>query len=149
MEAWPSFLRAQGMNFRDILKAQLPTDEGYRKKPYRDTVGKLTIGIGRNLDDVGVNDGEIQLMLDNDIERAVIVASRVVPTFETLSDMRKAVVCNMAFNMGERVFGGFHDTLQAIAEERWDDAADHMLQSRWASQVGARAARLAQAMRDG
>ena len=137
------------MSYRDILKAQLSTDEGYRTKPYRDTVGKLTIGVGRNLDDIGVNAGEISLMLDNDIERAVIAAERLIPSFESLSDQRKAVVCNMAFNMGERTFGGFHDTLQAIAEQRWDDAAEHMLASKWASQVGPRAARLAQAMREG
>jgi lysozyme len=137
------------VSYRQILKAQLSTDEGYRQKPYRDTVGKLTIGVGRNLDDIGVNDAEISLMLDNDIARAEAAAYRLVPTFEDLSDVRKAVIVNMAFNLGERTLGGFHDTLQAIAEQRWEDAADHMLESHWASQVGARAQRLAQAMRDG
>lgn len=135
--------------FRVILRAQLSTDEGYRTKLYVDSVGKTSIGVGRNLTDIGVDSGEISLMLDNDIERAVAAAHRLIPSFDDLSEQRKAVVCNMVFNMGERTFAGFHNTLQALAERRWDDAATHMLESKWASQVGDRAVRLAQAMREG
>ncbi len=36
------------------LRQMLIRHEGLRRKPYRDTVGKLTIGAGRNLDDVGI-----------------------------------------------------------------------------------------------
>ena len=40
-------------------------------KPYKDTVGKLTIGVGRNLDDVGIGEEEAEVLLRNDIKDAV------------------------------------------------------------------------------
>ena len=49
------------------IKAQLVRHEGLRLKPYRCTAGKLTIGIGRNLDDCGISQTEAYLLLENDI----------------------------------------------------------------------------------
>jgi lysozyme len=137
------------MSYYEIVLEQLKIDEGIRNKPYRDTVGKLTIGCGRNLDDVGVSDDEIELMLTNDIASAEDTARRLVLNFDSLSDERKAVVINLAFNLGYTKFSQFHNTLRAIGEERWDDAADGLQNSLWATQVGARATRLIQKMRDG
>lgn len=137
------------MTYLDIARAQLPIDEGTRKKPYRDTVGKLTIGVGRNLDDVGLNADEIALMLENDIAEAERTARTLVPSFDDLSDARKAVVINMAFNLGMTKLAKFVNTLRAIDEGRFGAAADGMLNSLWARQVGDRAQRLAKQMRDG
>jgi lysozyme len=136
------------MNYIDILHKQLPIDEGVRDKPYRDTVGKMTIGVGRNLDDVGLSKSEIYFLLDNDIAAAEESARSILDNFDSLSDARKAVVVNMAFNLGRSRMAGFTNTMQAIREGRWNDAADGMLSSKWAQQVGARAIRLAQSMRD-
>lgn len=137
------------MNYLDIVSAQLRIDEGYRLKPYTDTAGKTSIGIGRNLSDVGVNRGEIALMFDNDLATAEHTAKLLLVNFSTLSDVRKAVVINMAFNMGYNVLAQFVNTLKAIDERRWDDAKVGMLASKWATQVGDRAQRLAEAMRTG
>ena len=136
------------MSWQDILHAQLGTDEGYRKMPYTDSVGKLTIGVGRNLTDVGLHDDEIALLLTNDMAAAESVARSLLFVFDNLSDFRKAVVCNMAFNLGSKL-GDFHDMLTAIRASQWDKAADAMLDSVWAKQVGARATRLAEQMRAG
>ncbi len=133
------------MTYLEILQHQLPLDEGIRKKPYRDTVGKLTIGVGRNLDDVGVRDDEIALMLENDIPDAEAIVRGLVD-FDALTEERKAVLVNMAFNMG-RGLSAFAIMLRAVNDGRWNDAADAMLQSKWATQVGARATRLAAQMR--
>jgi lysozyme len=137
------------VNYLDILHKQLPIDEGVRDKPYRDTVGKLTVGVGRNLDDVGLSKSEIYFLLDNDIAAAEESARSILDNFDALSDERKAVVVNMAFNLGRTRLAGFANTMQAIRDGRWGDAADGMLASKWAQQVGARAARLAKAMREG
>lgn len=137
------------MTYLDIVRTQLRIDEGIRLKPYRDTVGKLTIGVGRNLDDVGLHPDEIALMLENDIAEAERTARILVPDFGNLSDVRKAVVINMAFNMGMAKLAKFVNTLRAINEGRFGAAADGMLASRWANQVGERAQRLAKQMRDG
>ena len=136
------------MNYLDICMAQLPIDEGKRSKPYKDTVGILTIGVGRNLEK-GLSDDEIALLLKNDIAEADKAARTVFPAFDSLTEARKAVLVNMAFNLGQARLAGFVNTLKAIAEGRYDDAADGMLASKWAVQVGQRAQRLAKAMRDG
>lgn len=140
------------MSHREILREQLETDEGIKDFAYQDSEGYWTIGIGHLIDKRKggkVSEAVIQLMFDEDVTHAEAAALRLVPTFETLSDARKAVLCNMAFQLGERGLGGFHDMLHAVAEGRWDDAAAEMLASTWASQTPARAIRLAHAMREG
>jgi len=135
------------MGYLDILRRQLPIDEGTRTRPYRDSVGKLTIGVGRNLDDVGLSLGEIAYLLENDIAQADKAARALVPKFDTLTEERKAVLVNMAFNLGHYRLSMFVKLLAAVREARWDYAADEMLDSTWAEQVGERAQRLAIEMR--
>ncbi len=137
------------MSHRDIVRAQLRIDEGVRDKPYRDTVGKLTIGCGRNLDDVGLRPDEIALMLDNDIAQAEATARVLFPSFDALSENRRAVLCNMSFNLGAQRMAAFQRLRDAVAAGQWERAAAEMLDSRWAEQVGIRAQRLAQQMREG
>lgn len=136
------------MTFRDDLAMQLRVDEGDRQFPYTDTVGKLTIGVGHNLTDNGLSQRIRDLILEEDMGIAETLARTLLPNFDALTDARKAAVCNMAFNLGRRLMG-FAQTLAALREERWDDAATAMLDSKWAQQVGARATRLAKAMREG
>lgn len=137
------------MNYLEIVEEQLRRDEGVRPKPYKDTVGKITIGVGRNLDDVGLNNEEIEYLLSNDIDRAATVCQKLVPSFNQLSETRKAVLVNMAFNLGYIRFSGFQKMLQAVDEGRFSDAAKEMRSSIWAMQVGDRAKRLSQQMEEG
>lgn len=136
------------MSYQDLLKHQLRIDEGVKKFPYVDVVGKLSIGVGRNLADNGVGDDEIDLMLTNDIAAAEKTARYLLPDFDGLSDVRKYVMCNLAFNLGQQKLSEFQKLLLAVHEERWADAALEILDSRYAQQVGARAIRLSNAMRD-
>lgn len=136
------------MNKLNLAK-QLTIDEGNKKKPYKDTVGKITIGVGRNLDDVGLSDDEIQYLLDNDIERVIGDLNVALPWWSALSEERQQVLANMCFNLGIARLMAFKNTLQAVEEGRYEDAANGMLASLWAKQVGARALRLSQRMRKG
>jgi lysozyme len=137
------------LSYRDIAKAQLKIDEGVRTKPYRDTVGKLSLGVGRNLDDKGLSMLEIDFLLENDLTDAERDARSLVVTFDKLSDARKAVLLNMALNLGRSRLAGFKRFLEAIHAEAWEQAAAEMLDSKWAAQTGDRAKRLAQQMREG
>lgn len=137
------------MSYLDIVKTQLRIDEVERSKPYRDSVGKLTIGVGRDLDDVGLREDEISLMLNNDVSVAEFACDALFPSFKTLSDNRKAVLVNMAFNLGMERLAGFRDMRKAIAKGDFDKAADAMMDSLWARQVGDRAKRLEKLMRSG
>ena|SRR5678816_3388503 len=137
------------MTYRDIVRVQLKVDEGVRVKPYRDSVGKLTIGVGRNLDDVGISAKELEFLLDNDIDAAEKTAQTLFPSFDELSDARKAVLVNMAFNVGQARLSGFSKLRAAVERKDFEAASREMLDSGWASQVGPRATRLAAQMRNG
>lgn len=135
---------------RERLRAQLARHEGFRQFPYRDTVGKLTIGCGRNLDDVGITREEAEYLLNADIEKAERgLRSRYGAWFDALDPVRQAVLVNMAFNMGLVTLGQFRNTLQAIADGDYEDAARGMLASKWAAQVKGRAVELAEMMKTG
>lgn len=129
--------------------AELSRDEGVKLKPYRDTVGKLTIGVGRNLDDVGISADEADNMLQNDIAAVCGALDDHLPWWEFVDPIRQRVLVNMCFNMGIGALLGFHDTLAAVQAGNWQAAHDGMLASHWANEVGARAQRLAAMMLTG
>ena len=131
------------------MREELMRDEGLRLKPYKDTVGKTTIGIGRNLDDVGISKEEAYDMLTNDIIRTSRSLDLDIPWWKTLNETRQRVLLNMAFNLGINSLLGFKNTLANIKAGNYEAAAVGMLNSKWASQVGARAQRLAEQMAKG
>lgn len=128
---------------------QLTRDEGLRLKPYYDTVGKLTIGVGRNLTDKGISQTEAETMLANDIAEHTAELEQHLPWVVQLDGPRKGVLVNMCFNMGISRLLGFINTLAYIKAGEYAKAADGMLHSKWATQVGPRATRLSEQMRTG
>jgi lysozyme len=137
----------QGPNMTALIK-ELTVDEGMRKKPYKCTAGKTTIGIGRNLDDVGISQEEAEYLLRNDIKKAVEEAKKF-PWYEGLSPVRKRVIVNMIFNLGITRFKKFKKTIQYISVGDFQSASTEMLDSGWANQVGPRAKRLSKMMKLG
>lgn len=133
----------------DRLRARLSLDEGRKKKPYRCSAGKLSIGVGRNLEDRGLRDDEIDLMLTNDIAESVGECRRLVRNFDQLSDARQEVLVNMMFNLGYTRLSGFKKFLAALAVSNWVEASRQMLDSKWADDVGDRADRLSTVMLKG
>ena len=132
------------------IKAQLVRHEGLRLKPYRCTAGKLTIGIGRNLDDRGISQREAYVLLENDIQNCEKQLLDEIPEiYNGLDDVRKSVLLNMCFNLGIKGLLEFKNTLTFIAAGDWERAANGMLASKWAKQVGKRAIELSELMRKG
>lgn len=133
----------------DLLKKELIRDEGQRLKPYRCTAGKLTIGVGRNLDDVGLSADEAAYLLGNDIARVMAELDKALPWWRGLSEVRQRALANMAFNLGVPRLLGFARMLAALQAGQWDEAAKQALASKWAQQVGARSDRIAKMIKEG
>jgi lysozyme len=131
------------------LKDQLVRDEELRLKPYTDTTGKLTIGIGRNLSDKGISFLEAQFMLANDVAATTAELQASLPWTATLDEVRKGALLNMTFNMGIGGLLEFKDFLAKLQAGDYSAAAGAMLDSLWARQVGARATRLSQQIQSG
>lgn len=134
------------MNDHRVAK-QLFIDEGLRLKPYRCTAGRLSIGVGRNLDDRGITEAEALVLLQNDINDfwgQLVVA---LPWVMTAPEPVQEALLNMCFNLGLGGLLTFKQTLALIQAENYAEAAAAMLASKWAGQVSARAQRLAAMVR--
>ena len=124
-------------------KEMLKRHEGLRLYVYECTAGKKTIGYGRNLEDRGITETEAEAMLDSDIE---YTEERLVLSFDFykhLDDVRKAVLIDLAFNIGMAGLKGFKKMLKALEEGDYSEAAIQLLDSRYATQVPNRAMELA------
>lgn len=133
----------------DYLIQQLKRHEGFEPKPYYCTAGKLTIGYGRNLDDVGVTESEAVELLRQDIARARHDVFVNIAIAQLLDDARLDVLINMCFNMGIYRLMGFRKMLTALEQRDYVQASVEMLDSRWARQVGSRAVELSVQMQTG
>lgn len=131
------------------LVEDLERDEACKLKPYRDTRGFLTIGIGRNLDGEGITKGEAYVMLHNDIDRCVADLNTHVSWWTELDAVRQRVFLNMTFNMGIKKFLEFKMMIFFARKGDFKEAAREMLHSAWAPEVGIRAVRLSQMMEHG
>ena len=133
---------------REALIVQLKRHEGVRLKPYRCPAGRLTLGVGRNLDDCGITLAEAEALLANDLAALERKLQRL-PWFRALDPVRQDVLINMAFNLGYEGLMAFEATLAGVRRGDYAAAARSMLASKWARQVGARARELAEQMRTG
>jgi len=136
-------------DYKEFVRKMLVRHEGLRLKPYRCSAGKLTIGVGRNIEDNGISEEEAYLMLEHDIDSVIKVLKARYDWFERLNEVRKAVVIDMAFNLGVQGFGAFKKTISLIESGDFEEASYEMLKSKWAVQVGYRAKELSEMMRSG
>ena len=131
------------------LKQRVLRHEGLRLKVYTCSRGKLTIGIGRNLQDNGITRSEAFYLLENDLKRAESDCQNAFSWFEKLDAVRRGVIIEMVFNLGFQGFLGFRRLIKALTIQDFDTAAREMRNSHWAVQVGHRTEKLAQIMQTG
>ena len=125
--------------------------EEYRQFPYRCSANKLTIGIGRNIEDVGISREEALFLLFQDIDQCKQDLNSIFGRdfFESLDEPRQFVLIDMRFNLGRSDFRDFKKTIKAIKNRQFDIAADEMIDSLWYGQVKKRSKELVRIMREG
>jgi lysozyme len=124
----------------------LERHEGYIAKPYQDSLGNWTFGIGATYI---TRKQARNLAWDQCVDDFMPDLDRDLPWWRGLSKARQLVLLDMCFNLGINRLLTFRNALAAMQAERWDDAAREMLDSRWARQVGNRSEELADIMREG
>jgi lysozyme len=144
------------------MARQLVLHEGLKLRPYKDTLGNWTIGVGYNVasrgweflervigrkvlqpgtvprdsvEGVVLTKAEALAVLDADISRVEKAVVMHFPEYKSLSEIRQRVCVDMAFNLGMRALG-FKDTIAAVKEQNWSRAAMCLYRSKWAYQVG-------------
>ena len=127
------------------LIEMLRRHEGVETYAYTDTVGKITIGVGRNIDPnggIGLSEGEIDFLLYNDIDRVEEELYDNFKWFRMVGDVRSEAMIDICFNLGLPRLKKFKKALAAMEAEDYKLAAIEFLDSRWADQVGQRAIEL-------
>ena len=135
------------MNY-DLLKTLLRKHEGYSEKPYKCSAGKLTIGIGHNIEDRGLHPDVIEHQFQLDIQESVEICQELFKNWQLIPPNKQAVLVDMAFNLGELRLKGFKKMIIAVSWGDWEKAAHEMLCSKWADQVGHRAVELSNIMKE-
>ena len=133
---------------RELVK-QLKRHEGLRLKPYKCTSNKTSIGVGRNLDDIGISEKEAEMLLLNDIEEAKRQLAAHFPWTADLDEVRLAALINFTFNVGIGTVSKFVNAMALLKDGNFDMASEEFLQSRWANQVGQRAIDVTEQIRTG
>ena len=127
----------------------LKRHEGFRNKPYRCTAKKLTIGYGRNLDDIGITEVEAEFLLKVDAVRAVDDAHDIFPKILEYTENRQIALINMTFNLGKTRLRKFRKMIDAVNRGDWESAANEAIDSRWYGQVGSRAIEIVDILKRG
>ena len=130
----------------DAIKSRLKEYEGYRRLPYRCTEGYLTIGIGRNLESVGLSESESEYLLVNDIQQAVQDCENTFPWFKKLTHGRKEVLVEMRFQLGIDGVKKFKNMLKFVEDGKYTEASQEMINSAWHKQTPRRCEELAHRM---
>ena len=131
------------------LIEQLKIHEGFRSNVYTCSGGKKTVGYGRNLQDIGISEEEAEMLLKNDIYEATNQLLNAFPFMATFSDVRISAMINFTFNVGIGTVRKFSNTIEYLKNEDWEAAADEMMDSKWAEQVGDRAIQITEQIRTG
>jgi len=140
------------------LREQLKIDEGCVYEIYNDHLGYPTFGIGHlvresdpeNGSPIGteVSEDRVNEAFDADIEIVLSDCNILYPDFGDLPEEAQQIIANMMFNLGRPRLSKFVGMKRGVDEKDWNSAADEMVDSRWYRQVGARAERLVNRMRE-
>lgn len=145
------------MNIVSLLRYE----EGFKEKPYFCSEGYPTIGTGIKLGPKGAALSNYQITISKEVDAvwmAEIIKQKVAEmsvnqgitaAMSSCNDARKSILISMAYQMGADGLAKFVNTLKAVSEKRWNDAAAGMLNSAWAKQTPNRAKRHAQQMLTG
>jgi lysozyme len=139
------------MNIK-ALREQLKVDEGVKYEIYKDHLGYPTFGIGHLItendpehgepDGTEISEDRVNEVFETDVAKFVSEAKILFPDLDDLPEVAQQVIVNMAFNMGRPRLSKFKNFIAGVNDRDWVRAAEEMMDSRWADQVGARAVRL-------
>jgi lysozyme len=135
----------------DEIAEVLKREEGFSAHAYLCSEQRLTIGYGRNVDElggIGISPDEADLLLRNDIDRTIQECEQW-DWFGDLQPAQQSVLIQLCFQLGHPRLTKFKRMLAALSQQPpdYETAADELLDSRFAEQVPRRAARLAEQMR--
>jgi lysozyme len=139
---------ANNQRVSDQLVDYIKQAEGFRSLAYECPAGKLTVGYGKNIEDLpGLTEEQASVILQMDL----VIAAKEVDTFapKDIGPNRRAALTAMVFQLGMPTVKKFKKMLAALEQGNWLEAADQALDSRWARQTPSRAKWVAEIFKTG
>jgi GH24 family phage-related lysozyme (muramidase) len=135
----------------------LAVHEGRRNRPYKDSKGLWTVGIGHligdgrslpaNMDRT-FSEAEIDEIFSKDYAHHAAAAAKI-PGYDKINDMGKVALIDLTFNMGTAWYKKWPNFTKAMSEGDWQRASQSLQQSAWYGQVGRRAPTIVGLVRNG
>ena len=123
------------MTTKELIKKH----EGLKLQMYKDSVGANTIGVGHNLDANGISFHVAEVILQEDINIAIVGLEHVFKDqWHTLPKPVQSVMIDMMFNLGYPRFSGFKKMIAAVKAGDWKEAAKEAKDSKWCEQLPTR-----------
>tara|TARA_S200002703_G_scaffold154437_1_gene157200 strand:- start:36 stop:467 length:432 start_codon:yes stop_codon:yes gene_type:complete len=141
-------------DFRERLAEKLEAEEGCELMPYHcpEVEGggnRLSIGVGRNLEERGITHEEAMVLLQTDIDITLQEIKSNFPWSEDLSDNRRLVLADMCFGLGITKLKKFKLMLAALEAGDYEEAARQLKDSLYARQLVNRSERNAALLLEG
>ena len=143
---------------------RLKKHEGMILMPYYCPAGKLTIGVGRNLEDnplteeerracgdymKGITPCQADMLLRNDIDRCKEELAKHFDFYKELDNERKYALLDMCFQLGIYGLKKFRNMIKYMKRNNFEMAAFECLHSKYAAQTPKRAKRIATLIKTG
>jgi len=134
------------------LREELKEDEGCKYEVYLDHLGLPTHGIGHLITEwdeeyekpVGtpVSEERVNNCFQSDVHVTIDECKKLYDTFDDLPEEVQLILCNMMFNMGRPRLSKFVLFRKAVKDRDWIECGYQLKNSRYYTQVTARADRL-------
>ena len=131
------------------VKERVRSHEGFELKPYVDTLGFLTGGVGHKIlpsEEVPTTEKGWLKLYDQDFDKAVAAADEITP--DDIHPTAFGIITEMIFQLGKQGCMNFKKLHKALAEKDHVEASMQMLDSKWRTQTKARCESLAELMRN-
>ena len=146
---------SQGMSEEEI-KQMIIAHEGKRYRPYQDTLGLWTVGVGHLIGDGKslppemnreFSEDEIMAMFEKDYAHHRSAAMNI-PGFDKLDGRGQGALTDLTFNMGPSWISKWPKLKKQLEAGDTQSAAKNLEQSKWYGQVGNRAPTIVSLLRD-
>ena len=130
-------------DFKSLIE-RIGVNEGFRSKPYQCSEDVWTIGHGLTW----ITEEESSIILSGRISSLHLKLLDDLDWYEDMPPEVKGVIIEMCYQMGFTGFCKFKKAIANMKDHNWKDAAEEMLDSKWAKQTSNRANQLADIVRE-
>ncbi len=135
----------------EFIHSRISKFEGFRSYKYKDSVSGIILqGYGKHITfhtPNKISKNIADKWLHDDIAKCEKLLDEHLPWWKDLSNVRKAAMIDLTYNMGINKLKTFKNFLSCMENGEYQKASKHLMKSRYGKQVGIRAKELSTAIK--